>query len=333
MHFRTVPLRHESQTVPEELVQRFAYTRGPVNATFKVLKETRQYTLSEVDFEFYLPDELRWRSAEEWKKDAAEKRARGDEDGARKTDIEYTVRLDFYEAKGEGQRPVIIVSPILGGNMIVDWFAAYFASQGIHAAIVHRKRPKYDPTKELDQTEKYMRRSVIRTRQALDWLEAHPNVDPERIGSFGISYGGIVNTIVAAVEPRIKAHVIAMAGGPLADILVDSKDGGVRKYVDRAAQKEGYDTPDKLRALLREIVVSDTLDFAPYVNPDDVQFVISLFDQVVHGRYSRNLWRAMGEPSVIYTPLGHYSTVLAIPYLKVKGLRFYKRKFGTLKPI
>jgi dipeptidyl aminopeptidase/acylaminoacyl peptidase len=39
----------------------------------------------------------------------------------------------------------------------------------------------------------------------IDYLQARPEVDPERIGMMGLSQGGTMTTFTSALEPRIKA--------------------------------------------------------------------------------------------------------------------------------
>lgn len=42
-------------------------------------------------------------------------------------------------------------------------------------------------------------------RRCIDYLETRAEVDPERIGMMGLSYGGTMTAFTAAIEPRIKA--------------------------------------------------------------------------------------------------------------------------------
>ncbi len=44
-------------------------------------------------------------------------------------------------------------------------------------------------------------------KAAVDWLEARPEIDPQKIGMFGNSFGSFFVTLVAASEPRICACV------------------------------------------------------------------------------------------------------------------------------
>lgn len=53
-------------------------------------------------------------------------------------------------------------------------------------------------------------------RNAIAFISGEPNVDPERIGIFGTSYGGGLVTWIAAYDPRVKcaaAQVPGMGGG------------------------------------------------------------------------------------------------------------------------
>ena len=44
-------------------------------------------------------------------------------------------------------------------------------------------------------------------KAAVDWLMARPEIDPQKIGAFGNSFGSFFVTIVTANEPRICACV------------------------------------------------------------------------------------------------------------------------------
>jgi dienelactone hydrolase len=50
---------------------------------------------------------------------------------------------------------------------------------------------------------------VLKQRRGLDFLQSLPFVDPERIGFYGLSYGGYTALWFSALEPRIAATVCA----------------------------------------------------------------------------------------------------------------------------
>ena len=120
--------------------------------------------------------------------------------------------------------------------MVVDYFAKYYAKHGFIAAIVHRKEIFWNKGEGSEQIEQYLRMSIIRIRQALDWLLSQPGVDTQRIGAFGISYGAIMHSMLAAVDDRIKYHILAMPAAPLADVIVACLDPAIKKLLPTALQ-------------------------------------------------------------------------------------------------
>ena len=53
---------------------------------------------------------------------------------------------------------------------------------------------------------------VLDVRNCISFLQGEPNVDPDKIGLFGTSFGGGLSTYVAATDYRVKALVIQVAG-------------------------------------------------------------------------------------------------------------------------
>ncbi len=52
---------------------------------------------------------------------------------------------------------------------------------------------------------------VADVQAALSFLSAHPQVDPDRLGIYGTSYGGATVVFVAAIDPRVKC-VVSVVG-------------------------------------------------------------------------------------------------------------------------
>jgi dienelactone hydrolase len=49
-------------------------------------------------------------------------------------------------------------------------------------------------------------------RRSVDYLETRPDVDAAKLAYYGISWGGVMGGIIPAVEPRIQAAVLYVAG-------------------------------------------------------------------------------------------------------------------------
>lgn len=56
--------------------------------------------------------------------------------------------------------------------------------------------------------------AVIAGRRAITWLQKRPGVDPDRIGAAGGSFGGQTTSLLAVVDPRVKA-VVPFSFAPL----------------------------------------------------------------------------------------------------------------------
>jgi hypothetical protein len=151
------------------------------------------------------------------------------------------------------------------------------------------------------------------------------------MGSFGISMGGIASIITAAVEPRLRVHVVALAGGSLPDILLSSKDNLLTKPRAKYLAKQHLDLAT-LGELLRRHVRTDPLLMAPYVDANRLLLFIALSDRTIGRANSFRLRQALGRPPTVYFPLGHYTSYLMLPYLKAKSLRYFKTTLGVPAP-
>ncbi len=238
------------------------------------------------------------------------------------------IQIMWFAPKLPGPRPLILISPIRGSDtIVVDDCARVFASNGYHAAIVKRAHFKFNPDGPLAQVEDTLHAAVIRHRQALDWLLAQPGVDPERVASFGISYGAIIDAALAAVEPRVKVHVIDLAGGPLAGVMRSTDELGLRRNWDCIRRGRGL-TNKQVYEDLQDIIRTDPVKLAPYVPRDDVLMLIARFDHSVPTRYQLKLWRALGKPRADFVLLGHYTSILALPAHRLSIMNFFEEKFA-----
>ena len=240
------------------------------------------------------------------------------------------VGLEFYLPGSDGPVPLILISPILGGKYRIERsLAEYLAKHGFAALIVHRKSLRLLPDEGVQQLEDYLRASVIRLRRALDWAQTQKEIDKEKIGTLGISLGGILNVVLAGVDKRVKAHVIAMAGGNLADVVCYTHEKAVKRYRNQFMKRQGL-TLDELREQLRATIVTDPMSHAHEVGTDNALLFIAWFDMIIGRKYSRKLAKALGNPETYYFPLGHYSSLLTIPFVRVRALRFFEKKFKTI---
>ncbi|OWY59480.1 hypothetical protein B7486_74350, partial [cyanobacterium TDX16] len=114
---------------------------------------------------------------------------------------------NFFEPPTPGKHPAMIVVSGSGGGLS-DSRAALLASHGIAALslayFAYEGLPKGLVNIPLEYFE-----------TAIQWLQAQPGVDPERIGVTGGSRGGELSLLLGATFPQIKAVVAYVPSGVL----------------------------------------------------------------------------------------------------------------------
>ncbi|HEY6570489.1 MAG TPA: acyl-CoA thioesterase/bile acid-CoA:amino acid N-acyltransferase family protein [Candidatus Limnocylindrales bacterium] len=114
----------------------------------------------------------------------------------------------FYLPPGAGPFPAVIVLSGSSGGLTVRR-PKVFASQGYAVLSL----PYFNYTSPVDGTalpSTAVELPLEYFGKAIDWLQAQPSVDPDRIGIYGTSLGGQVAMLVGARYPEIKS-VIAIA--------------------------------------------------------------------------------------------------------------------------
>ncbi len=296
------------EPLPAEIAAYYSYPKQPHEATVTVIREHRRFRLYLVRFPLSTS-------------------------GFEPT--EPVVEFEWYESNAPGpharagRRPAILFNPILGGDYPLErGICRYFASHGFHVALVHRKTLKVSPEHPVGHLELLLRQGMLRICQVVDWMEANERVDSARMGSFGISMGGIAGVIAAAVEPRLRAHFVALAGGSIPDILMTSRDRLLTKPIEKYLVRNRLDRVAFERQL-REAIVTDPIRLAPSVDASRLQMLIALLDRTIGRANALRLWHALGEPPATFIPLGHYTSYLALPYLKYASLRFFRLELGN----
>lgn len=242
-------------------------------------------------------------------------------------------QFELYLPEGPGPHPLICITPMLGRFLFLDdlfferRFARFFARKGLAAAVIERPIFEFNPSRGLEQIQHYLDESVLRSKWVLDELLQRKNIDPEKVGTYGISFGAVVNSLWAAEDSRLKAHIFALGGGNLPEVIMTCRDPLMLSYLKAMKQKTGLEGRKLLEAL-KKVFFRDPLEAAKKIPPGSVCLHIALFDRVVQTRYSLAFRKALGNPETVFIPLGHYSSILAVPFLKPGAARFFRRKLG-----
>jgi cephalosporin-C deacetylase-like acetyl esterase len=197
----------------------------------------------------------------------------------------------------KGPLPVIILLHGLGDRKTVDYIEAgyqYFQQSGYAVLRIdidnHGDRKKYDYDFDLTDGYRYWTRDIITQtvfdlRRSIDFLESRVEIDKDRIGFFGISLGGIIGTIFSGVDKRVKAPVIALAGGNLSLMF------GLDAFTE--------ETKDFFSII-------DPINFVQEIAPRPLLMINAENDEVIDPLTSKLLFRKAKQPKeIIWYPSKH----------------------------
>lgn len=244
---------------------------------------------------------------------------------------EVQVRFEYWRSKsaGPGPAPLVLVTPILGGGKrLARTHCRDFVRSGFHVLLAWRGAKVLRGSWSLETIPRFLTRAMAARRALVDWAARRPEVDPERIAAFGISMGGILTSVLVAVEPRIHSAVIALAGGDLPRVLTVSDEGRLVRFRERKQHELGLD-PKGYEAALRRVLWTDPLQLAPSVDPRRVLLVTTRYDSVVPPDCQQRLWVALGRPLRYDLPTGHYGGIVYLPYVTEIVVDWLRERFAT----
>jgi len=226
------------------------------------------------------------------------------------------VHAEYFAPIGGGpKRPAVVVLHILGADFPLSrYMAARLADRGVAALFL--KLPYYGERRpaaavpnakpflssDIERTILAMRQGICDVRRATCWLNSRPDIDGNRLGVSGISLGGIVSSVVAAVDPSIREGAFLLAGGDLSKILWEMPEGAAY----RALWIRSGRTLSDLKSLTDPF---DPLTYASRLVGKRVFMMAGKVDEVVPPSSARALWDAAGRPPIRWYDCGHYSAV------------------------
>jgi dienelactone hydrolase len=230
------------------------------------------------------------------------------------------VTCKVWMPKDESPKPrpgVILLHYLRGTFKPMEDSARYFAAKGFVAMLLYM--PHYGPRASADAgkrrhmisddvagTVANFRQAVLDIRRAGDWLRQQKDVDPHRVGLFGVSMGAVVGSLVAGVDARFTRSVFVVGGGDLPAIVMhESRE--TKEMRQRLI--EGGWTAEKLAGALAPI---EPLGVAGRVDPANILMINATADQVVPKACTEKLNDAMGKPRLVWIKSDHYTIALAL---------------------
>ncbi len=148
------------------------------------------------------------------------------QDGLVTEEVEFTsdldrdgkpVRIFGILAYPEGARALPAVLWGQGGMSPAGVWAPHLYAKkgyvGFNITMPHKQWPPWDPLDTEHPADANLVRFTIAHLRAITYLVSRPEVNPDRIGMGGSSYGGYFATMVTGLDPRIKAGMSFFSGG------------------------------------------------------------------------------------------------------------------------
>lgn len=134
--------------------------------------------------------------------------------------------------------------------------------------------------------------TVVEMRRAIDLLLSRTDVDPNRIGYVGHSFGAQFGAILTAVDPRIKAAVLMAGAAEEADLLLRSDNPRV---VDlRASLPKG-----QLDTYLNTLADLNAVNYIRYAQPTSLLLQFANFEQYFDHASMERYAAAATEPKTV----------------------------------
>ncbi len=234
-------------------------------------------------------------------------------------EVNNTVHCEYYRptniAPGE-KIPAVVVLHILGGDFPLSRLFCNALAQKRCAALFV-KMPYYGPRRvpgisrrmisaDPEETVAGMRQAILDIRRARAWLEAQDEVDDAQLGVFGISLGGITAALAGTLEPKFVKVCPMLAGGDIAQVAWESPE---LARVRREWEAKGQD-----RGVIEKLLITiDPVTYAANLKGRQILMLNASKDEIIPRRCTDALWRAFGEPRIVWYNAGHISALKFLP--------------------
>ncbi len=220
-----------------------------------------------------------------------------------------SVAFELRTTPASPPRPFVLLVPILaGGKDLMDAVASALVTRGFDVGFCDRVGGALRPGQRGADLDELFRRTVLHQRLLLRWHRQR-SATPVPHFVLGLSLGGMVSTVVGALEPDLDGVAICLSGGDLADVVATSSEVRVANWRAWRHENDGVGD-DHLRWELATSLQYEPLRYAAAIATERVLLVTAQFDTVVRRRNQDVLWEALGRPARLQVPLGHYSAAL-----------------------
>jgi dienelactone hydrolase len=244
-----------------------------------------------------------------------------------------SVRIHEVRPRRQTQQlPTIVVVPTIEGKTLLeetlaqslceDNFVAYIAD------VYELDQPKELPAQGLE--DRANRNAVIAVRSVVSEVLKQPWVRPDQLAIIGNSLGGIMTSMIAAAEDRLRAFVVAGAAGNLPYVLAYSDARVIAELRDRRMQALNMEDQKSYEEWLARTLVFDPLHFADHAPRSRIYMIRITNDTHVPSVKQFELWEALGGPRFDDYNWGHVGSLLGLNFLYYRSMTdFIRSRFES----
>jgi hypothetical protein len=242
-------------------------------------------------------------------------------------------------SSGQPKVPVIFLLPPMGGTNSLDTGAGRkFCENNLATFIISSNLTGLDsetlvPVTDHDQTH---RRVAAALKGGMLLVKTHGEINPEKIGLFGASLGGILGSVAYSVIPEISAVTFLVNGADVPHILANSTQSEIVKLKKARKKEQGFKTDADYEAYLNKHLEIDPLHFVKMIDPNTVRLYLSKSDDMVPTVDQMRYYEALGSPKEVkFYNSGHVSTIVSVMGLSgelQKTADWFRQRFAMRNP-
>ncbi len=240
-----------------------------------------------------------------------------------------TVWAHYTLPTGTGPFPAILVLPVMAApnTWIERQFIRQFNQKGFATLFLetpyqfHRR-----PSPSVHSGEVFLarnpkilaqnfRQAVSDSCQALAWLKDRPEIDPSRIGIFGISLGSLVGSATYSISSIPRYGVFLLGGADLPDLLFHS--AMTAPFVKKMGISENE--------LEKAWAGMDVLNYRQENKNKPALLINASWDQIIPRENALKLKEAFPDSRQMWVPFGHYSAMIHLFWIPRYVARAFQR--------
>lgn len=226
----------------------------------------------------------------------------------------------------------LLLHPMMGSDVsgYMRTAALYASQRGIGAVVImlpyHGARAVRGikpvdrfVSKNPTETESAFLQSVADVRAATDWLAARPEIDPQKLGCFGVSLGAIIAHLAMGQDTRLRAGVAMLGGGDIVKLFNESP--WIRFVLHRSLKN-----PTEADLAARRKI--DPISYAGSNRPRQVLMIQAARDLIVPPKAGRALWEALGRPPIRWIDTNHFALTFGANSAIRAGIAFLEASWN-----